>query len=206
MESNRKPNRGDKILICLFEMTKGMKDKMKYEDLVVGLFKKFPNDFHMKGYPEYPDASDSTQRSLYTQKQKGHILVTNKIFSLTDSGIDYVSALLVESDTNAGGSKNSSRQSRTIDVEVDRIKRLEGFKLFFVGSETKITETDMYRYLGVTAKTSASSFHGRVQVINEAITQIRNNLNDPMFTKIVAYHDFLLAKFQKTFDYFDNAK
>src|SRR3989339_286357 len=93
-QTKKKPlSRSDKILFCLSKMSKGKKLKIKYEDLVVELFKKFPSDFHMKGYPEYPDSSDSIQRSLYTDKQKGLVLVYNKVFSLTDAGLDYAKTI-----------------------------------------------------------------------------------------------------------------
>lgn len=63
--------RGDKIMICIYQLGEGKKKKIAYEDIVVGLFKKQPDDFHLKGYPEYPDSSDSTQRLLYEYKKKG---------------------------------------------------------------------------------------------------------------------------------------
>ena len=46
------------------------KEKVIYEDIVVGLFKRYPEDFHLKGYPEYPDIADSIARTLYEFKKR----------------------------------------------------------------------------------------------------------------------------------------
>ena len=88
-------NRGEKILIYLYELGKHEPHKRHvYEDITVGLYKKYPNDFHLKGYPEYPDSGDSTQRLLYEYKKKGYVTATNKIFALTDSGREFAEMIL----------------------------------------------------------------------------------------------------------------
>src|SRR3990167_6618802 len=86
-------NRGEKILLFLYESEKDQKKRFVYEDIAVGLFKKYPDDFHLKGYPEYPDSSDSSQRLLYEFKKKGYVSAANKIFSLTDNGIEFAKVL-----------------------------------------------------------------------------------------------------------------
>jgi hypothetical protein len=156
----------------------------------------------MKGYPEYPDASDSSQRSLYAEKEKGHVFVTNKVFSLTQSGIDHTKEILERNKTGSIENSEPQRFSRTTDSEVARIKRLEGFGLFVSGKELEITENDVYRYLGVTPRTSDSSVRGRLATIKQVITELQNTGSDPLLEKIVAYNDFLQDKFLVTIDFF----
>ena len=186
----KKLSRADKILICLFRITDGTEKKVKYEDLVVELFKQYPNDFHIKGYPEYPDASDSSQRSLYTEKQKGHVLATNKIFSLTQSGIDHVNYILTDED-EIEKSESDMRYSRTVDAEVERIKRLEGFSIYVSGKESEITENDVYRYFSITPRTSNSAVKGRLKIMSDLVGILSSNKIDPLFSKMVDYHNYL---------------
>lgn len=199
MKNNLNFNRGEKIILFLYEISKGEKKKFLYEDIVVGLFSKYPEDFHLKGYSEFPDSSDSTQRILYQFKKKGFITATNKIFSLTDGGLELGHQL----------SKNpldhevlSDRFSRSTNVEVDRIKKLEGFILYIEGKAQELTDSDFYNYLGITARTSASMFLGRFNTINEVIKDLKQKPDDPIFSKIIAYNDFLFLKCKSTIDYF----
>ena len=50
--------RPQKILLTMLELSGGTTKSLKYEDIVVGAFKKFPDEFALRGYPEYPDSSD----------------------------------------------------------------------------------------------------------------------------------------------------
>jgi hypothetical protein len=194
-------NRGEKILLFLYELGGGRKKRFLYEDIVVGLFKKYPNDFCLKGYPEYPDSSDSSQRLLYEFKKRGYITVANKIFSLTDSGIEFAENL---SDCESSKTSNISpeRLSRATTVEIERIKNLEGFVLFLDDGKDKITESDLYNYFGVSVKTSKSAFSGRIKNIEMATKEIKENTNNQLFYNIIKYHEFLVSKYKSTLDYF----
>ena len=46
-----------KILAIMYELCKGAPQALLYEDIVVAAFKKYPEDFQLRGYPEYPDSS-----------------------------------------------------------------------------------------------------------------------------------------------------
>ena len=45
-------SKADKILVFMHELKNDGYLKVNYEDLVVGLFKRFPQDFHLKGYTD----------------------------------------------------------------------------------------------------------------------------------------------------------
>lgn len=200
-QSKKMLSRSDQILLCLYKVTKGKKRKVKYEDLVVKLFKMYPDDFHMRGYPEYPDSSDSIQRCLYNEKQKGRVVVFNKIFSLTGAGLDHVKTI-----KSNGVDSNSSRYSRSVEMEVERIKHLEGFGLFVNGKEEEITEADLYRYFGVTVRSARSTFNGRKKTIDDTIKLLSKKTSDPLFSRIVAFHTWLLDTFPTTIHSMESAK
>ncbi|MDD3607834.1 MAG: hypothetical protein PHQ20_03505, partial [Candidatus Moranbacteria bacterium] len=84
---NIKLSNPEKTLIVLLKLAKGTKKNIKFEDLVVSLFKEFPEDFHLRGYKEYPDA-ESIRKPLYKFKKEGVLLVRNMVISFTDKGLD----------------------------------------------------------------------------------------------------------------------
>ena len=202
----KKLNRGEKILLFLYESGKDIpKKRFVYEDISVGLFKKYPDDFHLKGYPEYPDSSDSSQRLLYEFKKRGYVNAANKIFSLTDSGLEFAQKIL-DRKSSAVDISSIGRHSRATIVETNRIKKLEGFVLFVEGKANQLTEGDFYNYLGITARTSSSTFSGRMKSIETSMNEIKEYKNDPLFSKIIEYHEFLISKNENIISYFPKKK
>ena len=43
----------------MFDLCGGQAKSLQYEDIVVASFKKCPEDFQLRGYPQYPDSSDA---------------------------------------------------------------------------------------------------------------------------------------------------
>lgn len=191
--------RGDKILLFLYEYGKGGSAKVRYEDIVVGLFKRYPHDFHLKGYSEYPDSGDLIHKPLYDFKKKGYVNAVSKVFSLTERGLEYANTL-------QGGrgrvQKQSDRLSRTATTEVARVKTLEGFNLFARGERDNLSENDLYNYLGVTVRTQRSAFMGRLETMRTVIEETRSNGSDPILKVICEYHDFLTSKHASVIEYF----
>ncbi|TSC61519.1 MAG: Uncharacterized protein Athens041674_735 [Parcubacteria group bacterium Athens0416_74] len=191
--------RGDKILLFLYEHSNGEQAKVRYEDIVVGLFKKFPHDFHLKGYPEHPDSGDLIHKPLYDFKKKGYLNAVNKIFSLTERGIDYAKSL--QRGENATPSSND-RLSRTAETEVARAKSLEGFALFLQGERDNLSDNDLYNYLGVTVRTQRNAFIGRLETMKAVIAELEAHTSDPVLNALRDYHNFLVNKHQSVIDYF----
>jgi hypothetical protein len=189
--------RGEKILLFLYEYGNKGEARVRYEDIVVGVFKKYPTDFQLKGYKEYPDSGDLIHKPLYDFKKKGYVNAANKIFSLTERGIEYAKRL---------GGKGSAptvgdRLSRSTSTEVIRIKSLEGFGLFSKGNEN-LSENDFYNYLGVTVRTPKNAFIGRLETMNAVADELRKHPDDPLHAAVVKYHEFLLGRFQNIKDFF----
>ena len=186
----------------MYEMTK--KDRnLKFEDIVIGAFKKFPEDFHLRGYAEYPDSGDLVHKPLYDFRKKGYLEANNKIFSFTDRGLNFAKQI---SDAMEGKTvKSSARFSRYAGKEIDRIRSTEGFGLFVRGEEEKINDTDFYSYLGVTPRTSKNDFLGRLSTVTEAIKELKEGKDvSDADRRIVDYHKFLLEdKFKNIIDYFN---
>jgi hypothetical protein len=190
-------SRSEKIILFLFEF--GTK-KVRYEDIVVGLFKKYPHDFHLKGYPEFPDSGDLVHKPLYDFKKKGYVNALSKVFSLTERGVEFAKQLTSGSDTTT--KTLNDRLSRSTESEVSRIKSLEGFILFAKAEHDKLSENDFYNYLGVTVRTQKNAFIGRMETMKDVIEELKKNNSNELFKVIAEYHALLISKNSNVIDYF----
>lgn len=190
----------EKILLVLYILSGCAKRNTKFEDIAVALFKKFPKDFHLKGYDDYPDSGDSVKRALYTLRDRGFLLVNNMTFSLTDKGL-YLGKQLnprTKSDTIA----EQDNLDRYVANEMNRIKKSEGFKLFISKQEDKILDTDFYGYLGVSVRVEKGDFLGRLNTLRDLVTALENTVEKDLGTKrVIEYHQFILNKFRKLIKY-----
>ena len=59
-----KLSRPNKILLVMYELSNKRKKSLRFEDIVVALFKQYKEDFHMRGYPQYPDSFWSFKHAL----------------------------------------------------------------------------------------------------------------------------------------------
>lgn len=192
-------SRGEKILLFLYEFGGGGRAKVRYEDIVVGLFKKYPHDFQLKGHAEYPDSGDMIHKPLYDFKKKGYVNAENKIFSLTDRGVELARQLSGKGEEI----KNlKDRLSRSTETEVSRVKSLEGFLLFVDGNKERLSDNDFYNYLGVTVRTQKNSFIGRLETMNATIEELKRASGDALYKNIVSYHNFLISRYRNITDFF----
>lgn len=192
-------SRAEKILVFLYEFADGGRTKVRYEDIVAGLFKKYPHDFHLKGYPEYPDSGDLIHKPLYDYKKKGYLNASNKVFSLTERGVDLARQL---SNKNGLSEEKGDRLSRSAETEVSRVKNLEGLSLFSDGKENKLSDNDFYNYFGVTVRTQKNAFIGRFETMNAVIDELKKHEKKDAYKNLIAYHEFLTTKYTDTIQFF----
>lgn len=198
--TNNNLSRSEKLLLFLYERGGGKPMKVRFEDIVVGVFKKYPHDFHLKDYPDYPDSGDMIHKPLYDSKKKGYLTAANKVFALTSRGIDYAKQLserCIEPTT-----ESKDRLSRNTGIEFARIKSLEGFILFTKGETQKLTDNDFYDYLGVTVRTQKNAVIGRLETIVATHDELKKHDDNPTALKVVEYHEFLMSKNKSLLDFF----
>ena len=191
-------SKGEKILLFMYEHGDKGKTRIRYEDIVVGIFKKYPQDFHLKGYTEYPDSGDLIHKPLYDFRKKGYVNAVSKVFSLTDRGIEFAKQLTGKSVAAPTG----DRLSRSASAEVVRIKSLEGFLLFLKEGGEQQSENDFYNYLGVTVRTPKNAFLGRLQTMEAVVSELKEHSDDRLYESIRNYQEFLMEKYQKIIQFF----
>lgn len=191
----------EKIMIVLYEMGKGKKMNLRYEDIVVAAFKKFPEDFHLRGYPEYPDSADMIHKPLYDFRKKGYLEANNKVFSFTDRGLAYAEQLVTL--VKGKSLKSEGRLSRFAEKEISRIESSEAFGLFIQNQKERITDTDFYTYLSVTPRTLRNDFIGRLETVESAVKELKvQKSSTSSRDSIGIYHAFMLDKFSAIIQHF----
>lgn len=187
-----------KVLVALYRLSGEDRGKVRYEDVVVEVYKNYPADFHLKGYPEYPDSGDAVHKPLYDYRQKGMVSASNKMFSLTEHGLTEAKRLVAVEKGLPPPEAGHHRLGRSAAIEVERIRHLEGFRLFSEGSHNEIIDADLFDYLGVSVRTSRSDFIGRLEALKSMVASIEESMTqDPLLTSIRRFHEFMLVRFSQ---------
>lgn len=192
----------DKRLIVLYELSEGGKKRVNYEDLAVGLWKRFPKDFHLKGYTEYPDTS--IHRPFYTLRKLGMVDVREKVFLMTDKGVTEAEKAIRRS-RGARPEEISAKLPRDVENEIKRLLTSEAFHLYCENEKDKILDTDFYNYLGTTVRSRRSDFQGRMKAVADAIKAATSPKAEKSVREIAKalaeLHAYLLARFKDDIDY-----
>lgn len=186
--SDENLSKKDKVLITLLRMSRGKRSTLKYEDIIVNLFKTYPQDFHLRGYPEYPDTSN---QAFYSLRKDGLIQVRSKFVALTGKGM--ITAKQIIRGKSKVPQKSSQKLSRDILSEVDRIKNTDAFRLFVTDKKDQLVDTDFFAYLGTTVRTERTDFKARIKTIEDLIKTIKDNAE---YKIIVDLHDYLFERFK----------
>ncbi len=170
----------------MYELSKGDATSLQYEDIVVAAFKRYPEDFQLRGYPQYPDSSD-VHKPLYEMKQQGLLRSANKTFELTARGLE-VASQLVHAER-----ESMDRLTKLEETEIKRIVNSAAFDLFKQGRAGDILDTDFYEYLGITVRTSRANCLGRLSNVDHAITACGEKRADSLAAVLKALHEFLMS-------------
>ena len=187
--------RSEKLLLVMYELSNGHSKGLRFEDIVVAAFQKYPDDFHLRGYTQYPDSGDLVHKPLYDFRKQGIVEAGNKVFTLTARGL--VAAERLQQRLEGKEVAESSRLSGFAEREISRIENVEGFNLFVNGEADKILDTDFFSYLGVTVRTPKNDFIGRLKTVGDAVAELEEaNNQSPARVRIPAFHKFMVEKFQ----------
>lgn len=191
-----------KVLVALYRLWNEGRKKVRYEDIVVGVFMHYPSDFHLKSYPHFPDSGDAVHKPLYDYRKRGMVSASNKMFSLTPHGVAEAQRLQAIEKGTPPPTEHRHRLERDAQIEVDRIKQLESFKLFLGGKHEDIIDSDLFEYLGVSVRSTKNEFIGRLETMKSAINAVKDSgLRDPALVGAVHFHEFMMDRFAKDIDF-----
>jgi len=177
----------DKTLITLFNICKGKKLPVHYEDLLVETYKSFTKDFQLKRYPEYPD-SDIFRYIIYFQlKPEGLIRIVKKQCMLTDLGVKRSKILI-------GVLKINSSDNLQKDKEIKRMLNLTGFLMFKENKEEKLIDQDFYEFYQSSVRTKPLELLGNINQAQDLIKEY-SKVNKKVAAALFEYANFLRNNF-----------
>lgn len=183
-------SKSQKIVAVMFELCGGESKPIHYEDIVVFAFRKYPHDFQLRGYPDYPDSSD-LHKPLYAMKRGGLVRsARDKSFLLTPRGLEVARALV------GAAEPPRDRLTKQEENEIKRIAKSAAFELFQSGQAAGILDTDFYEYLGASVRTPKGDFLGRLSIVEQAVTAHKEKMNDGVSDALIALHKWMTAHFQ----------
>jgi hypothetical protein len=186
----RAVSKPEKILAVMSDLSQAEPKALLYEDIVVAAFKRYPEDFQLRGYPEYPDSSD-IHKPLYKMKRDGLVRSANKSFMLTPMGIAVARELTGAPETAR------DRLTKPEENEIKRITQSQAFLLFQEGQGSKILDTDFYDYLGVSVRTPKGDFLGRVATVAQAVEAHAAKRNDKLSKALATLHEWITVRFNE---------
>jgi hypothetical protein len=189
--------RPKKILVAMYRLASRPWAYLSYEDIVVQAFRMFPDDFSLRGFPEYPDSSDVHKPLYGTLAKKGLVKSSEKRFALTEQGLAIANALAKKAGDKLDLPKDPDRLTRNQNTEIARMMNSPAFQFYSAGKQQKILDSDMLTFFGSTIRARGSHFVGRVatctQAINDAVAHGRPTREDAQVLKGLLA--FLLERF-----------
>lgn len=172
MKQDKFQSKGEKALYGIYLLSEEKKNPITVEDLAVKLWKLYPIEFCMKGYPEFPNVD--IQKHL-TNLFRGNLIKGGVVnYQITSKGIKKIEELLKvsrEKRTKLSGTDVS--MSRELKGEILRILNSKIYKYYLTEKNPEFIEIDFFEFLG----TSPRSFHDkRNSQFTSKINLIRNDL------------------------------
>jgi hypothetical protein len=169
--------KADKLLIAAARLDARDQSEFTAEDLVVEAFKTFPNDFSLKGYPEYPD-----NNSVYTLLMgKSARLVASgwlektgaKKYRLTPKGMHDAA----ERDPNFAelrAKRGALRSDRRLEEGLARLFQSDAFEAFRrTGNTNEVTFHQFCRFVGLAAPDSWQKVQGKLKTVRHLVEYAR---------------------------------
>jgi hypothetical protein len=189
----------DKILLAIYELDKNRVagKKITKEEMVVQVWKMFPEEFCIKGYPQYPNADISK----YVTKLFKENLLKGSFYNyiLTSKGREYAERISSGAKIDKKGIVVSG--SREIEAEIRRIKGSKVFHVFLKG-ENNFLESDLFDFLGTSSRSfndsNKTAFMSKYNLIVKEVIPFCKKIDDkdPEARKIISLSQILLQKFR----------
>ncbi|MDE2217316.1 MAG: hypothetical protein KGJ87_09190 [Planctomycetota bacterium] len=193
------PSKRDKILLVISQLEQKRKPgrKITVENLAVALWKKYPSEFSMRGYPQYPNVDiQKNMTKLFTNK-----LIAGGVhdYSITQKGMDYIKNL--KSNGKTLKLPDSSIIRRDIEAEIKRIFNSKVFNYYMKTPNPKFVESDFFDFIGTSSRSltsfSKSMFLAKYNTIAKEVIPLckKNRTQDRRIAMIVDLWEILFKKF-----------
>ncbi len=197
-------SKSDKALIAIYELEKYRKgtDKITVEDVAVRLWKKYPTEFSMKGYPQYPNVDIQK----YITKLLVNHLINGGVFNyvITAKGTERAKSLM--SGKVVTKAQITSEIRRDIKIEIERILNSKVFTYYTTTQKPRFVESDLFDFMGTSSRSlmthNQSIFISKYNTITKDVIPFcqQQSKNDKRMEMIVRLWDRLFEDFKTTIE------
>jgi hypothetical protein len=166
--------KAEKLLVAAARIDATHHSEFTAEDLVVEAFKRFPNDFSLKGYPEYPD-NNSVLTMLMGKEARliasGWLSKTGtKKYRITPKGVHDAAERIPDSSERQ---VQTVRNSRKMEEGLARLFQSEAFESASKDSGSEITFHQFCRFIGLAAPDTWQKVQGKLEEVKHLVEQAR---------------------------------
>lgn len=142
-------NKSEKVLLAIYDLTQEKKEKITVEDVSVKLWKLWPSEFCMRGYPKFPN--NDIQKHITKPLDNNWIMGGVYGYKLTEKGRDFAEELR---GIKIGKSerKEINEQPRFIKTEFTRIINSKVFDYYSKDENMNFLESDLFEFLGTSPR------------------------------------------------------
>tara|TARA_Y100000310_G_scaffold268290_1_gene280810 strand:+ start:1487 stop:2116 length:630 start_codon:yes stop_codon:yes gene_type:complete len=142
-------NKSEKVLLAIYELDKSNKKKITVEDVAVKLWRMWPSEFCMRGYPNYPN--NDIQKHITKPLDNNWITGGVYGYKFTEKGRNYVKQLKGIK-TKKKKEEVINEQPRHIKTEFTRIINSKVFKYYSQDKNMNFLESDLFDFLGTSPR------------------------------------------------------
>ena len=135
-------------MLAIYELNEENRQKITVEDVAVQLWKMYPTEFCLRGYPQYPN--NDIQK--HVTKLLDNNLITGGVFNykITPKGKNFVQEIMKKENVNK--ENVSAEQPRHIRSEINRILNSKVYKYFLENPQMDFLESDLFEFLGTSSR------------------------------------------------------
>jgi hypothetical protein len=165
-------SKAEKLLVAACLLSSDGQTVFSAEDLIVRAFQTFPQDFSLKGYPEYPDSNVVLTQVMGKKAPlivRGWLEKTGvKQYRLMPKGLDDRNQL----EHGQGGIINV-RLERLLEESLARLLKSASFELFKSGQQEQITFNQFCRFAGLSARDKWQKIQNKLASVRHTVEEAR---------------------------------
>jgi hypothetical protein len=163
-------SKAEKLLVVAGRLTAEGRGNFSAEDLIVRAFQGYPNDFSLKGYPDFPD-SNSVLTQVMGKKApliiRGWLEKTGtKQYRLTAKGLHDLSQLDEGLEATVG-----VHVERELEDGLGRLLTSAAYEMFTSGQREEITFHQFCRFANLSARDRWQKVAGKLQSLEHLVVQ-----------------------------------
>ena len=212
----------DKLLLAAYHLEETGRRPFSAEDLVVAAWRQFPDAFSLAGYRGsddgqllYPDSNRVFAEIMGTKpiRKRGLLIkVGNKMYQLTEAGRERARSLLIRS---GGSPAEKSGLARELRQELNRLFSSKANEKYRNGRLNDLTFHDACAFWGISPRSSAIEFNGRIANFNGVIDAARKVIqgkvvsfehgsqtySDKDLDMLLEVHNYMLKRFSSDIEF-----